>query len=170
MPGSGKSTIGRHLARSLHLGFIDADTEIERLIGCPIRDYFEREGEEPFRAVEEGVLRDLVQRPDSVLATGGGAVLRSANRELLREASSVIYLHSSPAAIFRRLRHDRRRPLLQVSDPLSVLHKLHEDRDSLYRETAHFVVETGRPTVANVVGLILMQLEMASLGDRSATP
>lgn len=160
LPGSGKSTVGRQLARRLGLAFADSDHEIERRIGCSIRSFFEREGEEAFRDVEEDVVRELCSR-DGVLATGGGAVLRPANRAQLRAAGHVVYLHSSPEELFRRLRHDRNRPLLQVADPLQRLRELHAQRDPLYRETAHFVVETGRPSVPTLANMILMQLELA---------
>ena len=83
MPGGGKSTIGRHLARRLNRDFIDTDAVIEQRIGCSIRAFFEHEGEERFREIEEEVIAELVQAPNLVLATGGGAVLRSANRKAL---------------------------------------------------------------------------------------
>ena len=162
LPGSGKSTIGRHLARRLSLPFFDSDHAIEERLGCSIRDYFEREGEESFRDVEEFVIDELTrQYPTGVLSTGGGAVIRAANRARLRERSQVIYLNSSPDELFRRLRHDVNRPLLQVADPLGRLRELHSVRDPLYRETAHFIVETGRPSVSALVNLILIQLEAA---------
>jgi len=96
-----------------------------------------------------------------VLSTGGGSVLRKANREWLRERGHVVYLRSHPEEIFRRLRHDRVRPLLQVADPLQRLRDLFAARDPLYRETAHFVIETGRPSVSTLVNMIVMQLELA---------
>jgi len=158
LPGSGKSTVGRQLARRLQLPFIDSDHVIEQRIGCSIREFFEREGEGRFRDVEEEVIGDLCQRDSGVLATGGGAVLRSANRFALHGGGKVVYLRSTPEELFRRLRHDVSRPLLQVDDPLSRLRDLFEIRDPLYRETAHYVVETGRPSVSTLVKLIAAQL------------
>ena len=163
LPGSGKSTVGRQLARRLQLPFFDSDHEIEQQLGCSIREYFEREGEERFRDVEESVIDQLTQNQKAVLATGGGVVLRPANRQHLRDRGQVIYLNSSPDELFRRLRHDVKRPLLQVADPLSRLRDLHALRDPLYRETAHFIIETGRPSVASLVNMIVMQLEMAGV-------
>ena len=163
LPGSGKSTVGRQLARRLQLPFIDSDPVIERRLGCSIRAYFEREGEESFRDVEEAVLDELTQTHAGVLSTGGGAVLRAANRERLRMRSHVVYLHSAPEEVFRRLRRDVNRPLLQVDDPLSRLRDLYAVRDPLYREAAHFVIETGRPSVATLVNMIVMQLELAGI-------
>lgn len=163
MPGSGKSTVGRQLARRLGLPFFDSDHLIEQRIGCSIREYFAREGEAAFRDVEEQVLADLARGPTAVVATGGGAVLREANRRQLRDAGRVIYLRSSPEELFRRLRHDTHRPLLQVADPHGKLRALYAERDPLYREAAHFQIETGRPSVPTLVNIILMQLELAGV-------
>ena len=163
LPGSGKSTVGRQLARRLDLPVIDTDHAIEQRIGCSIREFFEREGETAFRDIEESVIAQLAQGGDAVLATGGGAVLRPANREHLRSAGQVIYLRSTPEEVFRRLRHDQNRPLLQVGDPLAKLRSLYEERDPLYRQTAHFIIETGRPSVATLVNMVVMQLELAGV-------
>jgi len=163
LPGSGKSTVGRQLSRRLQLPFFDSDQVIERRLGCSIREYFECEGEARFRDVEESVIDELTQSPPAVVSTGGGAVLRPANREHLRGRTQVVYLNSSPDELFRRLRHDVNRPLLQVADPLSRLRDLYVVRDPLYRETAHFVMETGRPSVATLVNMIVVQLELAGL-------
>ncbi len=160
LPGSGKSTIGRQLAKRLQLPFIDMDHEIERRIGCSIREFFDREGESAFRDVEQEVVEQLALGQSAVLSTGGGAVLRSVNRERLRSSGRVFYLRSTPEEIFRRVKHDRSRPLLQVADPMRKLRELFEQRDPLYRETAHFVIETGRPSVATLVNMIAMQLEL----------
>ena len=129
LPGSGKSSVGRQLGRRLNLPFVDSDTRIEQHIGCSIRDYFEREGEASFRDIEQTVLAELVPGAGGVIATGGGSVLREANRRLLQQNSHVIYLRSSPEDLFRRLRHDVKRPLLQVADPLGRLRELHSVRD-----------------------------------------
>jgi shikimate kinase len=163
MPGSGKSTVGRQLARRLDLPFIDSDHEIEQRLGCPIREFFEREGEGAFRDIEESLIEELAQRPTGVLATGGGAVLRPANRQRLHQAGQVIYLRSTPEELFRRVRHDSNRPLLQVADPMRRLRSLYEERDPLYRETCHFTIDTGRPSVSTLVNMILMQLELAGV-------
>lgn len=161
LPGSGKSTVGRQLARRLQRPFFDSDHVIEERLGCSIRDFFGREGEDRFRDIEESVLDELTQLPNAVVSTGGGAVVRPATRQRLRERGKVVYLNSAPEEIFRRLRHDQNRPLLQVADPLARLRDLYATRDPLYRETAHFVIETGRPTVATLVNMIVMQLELA---------
>ena len=107
LPGSGKSTIGRQLARRLALPFFDSDHVIEERLGCSIREYFEREGEERFRDLEASVLDELTGGPVSVVSTGGGAILRPVNRKHLHERGTVVYLRSVPEEVFRRLRHDR---------------------------------------------------------------
>lgn len=163
LPGSGKSTIGRQLARRLDVRFFDSDLVIERRIGCSIREYFEREGEDAFRDLEQEVIDELTQSGVCVLSTGGGVVLRQANRDHLRQRCQTIYLHSAPEEVFRRLRNDQNRPLLQVADPLARLKELYGARDPLYRQAAHFVVETGRPSVSTLVNMILMQLELAGV-------
>lgn len=170
LPGVGKSTVGRQLARSLGCRFVDSDAEIEKRIGCTIRDLFEREGEAAFRDLERKVIAELAGVVDSVLATGGGAVLSDVNRQVLRDASTVIYLRSKPEDLFRRLKHDTHRPLLQVRDPLRKLRELFVQRDPLYRRTAHFTIDTGRPSIPNLVNMILMQLELAGLVDPALVP
>ena len=164
LPGSGKSTLGRQLARRLGVAFLDSDHVIEERIGCPIRTFFEREGEERFRDLEQATIDELTAgSTPAVLSTGGGAVLRAANRACLRERAQVVYLHCLPDDIYRRLRHDTTRPLLQVADPLKRLRDLYAERDPLYRETAHFVIEIGRPSVPMLLNMITMQLELAGV-------
>lgn len=161
LPGSGKSTVGRQLARRLQLPFFDSDHVIEQQLGCSIREYFEREGEARFRDIESSVIDDLTQQPDGILSTGGGSVLRPANRGYLNKRTQAVYLNSSPDELFRRLRHDKNRPLLQVADPLSRLRDLHAQRHPLYRETAHVSIDTGRPSVSSLVNMIVSQLGLA---------
>jgi shikimate kinase len=170
MPGCGKSTVGRHLARQLGLRFVDADQVIEQRIGMPIREFFATQGEPAFRDVEQAVIDELAGQPGQVLATGGGAVLRPSNREALHARSHVFYLRSTPEELARRLRHDTQRPLLQVADPLRRLRELYRDRDPLYRRTAHFVIESARPSVPGLIGMVLMQLELAGLVDPARVP
>ncbi len=170
LPGSGKSTVGRQLARRLQIPFADSDHVIEARIGESIRQYFEREGEDSFRDVEAEVIDDLTRNAQGILSTGGGTVLRLANRQSLSQRSSVVYLKSTPDELFKRLRHDRNRPLLQVGDPLSRLRDLYAIRDPLYREAAHFTVETGRPSVATLVNMIVMQLELAGVLSAGQEP
>lgn len=168
LPGSGKSTVGKHLAKRLKLPFVDSDQVIEARLGCPIAAFFNREGEKAFRDIEEQVIGELADGPAAVLSTGGGSVLRPANRARLRQSGRVIYLRATPDEVFRRVRHDATRPLLQVKDPMARLRDLFEARDPLYRETAHFSIDTGRPSVATLVNMIVMQLELS--GDSAKPP
>ena len=170
MPGGGKSTVGRHLARRLESPFVDSDAVVERHIGRSIRTFFEQEGEERFRDIESEVIAQLIETTTGVIATGGGVVLRASNRDALRDHTICVYLRSTPEELFRRLRHDSKRPLLQVADPLIRLRELFAKRDPLYREAAQFVIETGRPSVPALVNMILMQLELAGLVDPSEAP
>ncbi|MDI1349522.1 shikimate kinase [Aquabacterium sp.] len=165
LPGGGKSTVGRQLARRLGARFLDADIVLEERIGMPIRAYFEQHGEVAFRDLEEQVIDELTREGEAplVLATGGGSVLRPANRACLHERTTVIYLRSTPEELYRRLRHDTQRPLLQVADPLAKLRELYEQRHPLYDEVAHYRVDTGRPSVSSLVNMIMMQMDMAGL-------
>ncbi len=166
MPGGGKSTVGRQLARQIGVPFVDSDHEVERRIGGSIKLFFERDGEEAFRDFETQVIAELLAGQHvGVLATGGGAVLRERNRDLLHGGSTVLYLRSTPEDLYRRLRHDTTRPLLQVRDPLAKLRELHHQRDPLYRRCAHYVLESARPSVHALVNMALMQLELAGLLD-----
>lgn len=165
LPGSGKSTVGRSLAKRLRLSFVDSDHVIEARIGCSIRDFFAREGEARFRDEEQHALADLAAGPACVLATGGGAVLREANREILRRAGHVVYLRATPEELWRRLRRDTRRPLLQVSDPQEKLRQLYAERHPLYSSIAEYVVDTGRQSVPTLVNMVLMQLELGGALD-----
>lgn len=170
LPGSGKTTVGRQLARRLQFDFLDSDSVIEARLGCSIRAYFEREGEPAFRDVESQVIEELTRAERAVLSTGGGVVLRNVNRSVLRERTHAVYLKSSPEELYRRLRHDRNRPLLQGGDPLRRLRELHALRDPLYREVAAFTIETGRPSVATMVNMIVMQLELTGMLADPAQP
>ena len=170
MPGCGKSTVARHLARQLGLQFVDSDPQIEHRIGMPIRDYFEKYGEAAFRDVEQDAIEELSNLPGVILATGGGAVLRPSNRDALHSRSHVFYLRATPEELHRRLRHDTQRPLLQVADPLRRLREMYRERDPLYRRTAHFVVEAARPSVAAMLSMVLMQLEVSGLVDPGSVP
>lgn len=170
MPGCGKSTVGRQLARQLGLRFVDSDHEIEKRIGLSISAYFVAHGEAAFRDLEQDVIEGLLQHDTVLLATGGGAVLRPSTRAALHGGSHVFYLRNTPEELHRRLRNDSQRPLLQVADPLQKLRDLYRERDPLYRRTAHFVVEAARPSVPALLAMVLMQLELAGLVDPGQVP
>jgi shikimate kinase len=170
LPGSGKTTIGRQMGRRLGLPFFDSDSVIEQRLGCSIREFFEREGEERFRDIEQNVLDDLSKYHHGVLSTGGGSVLRPLNRQNLHTRGKVVYLRSTPEEVFRRLKHDMQRPLLQVDDPQEKLRALFNVRDPLYRETAHFVFETGRPSINRLLNTIIGELDLDGFDTHAANP
>jgi shikimate kinase len=161
--GAGKTTVGRAVARRLGRPFFDSDHEVEARTGVRIPIIFEHEGEAGFREREAEVIRDLTAREGIVLATGGGAILRPENREYLNTRGLVVYLRANPHDLWLRTRKDKNRPLLQTEDPKARLEALYNARDPLYRECAHFIVETGRPSVNGLVNMVLMQLEVAGL-------
>ena len=148
--GSGKSAIGRRLARELGREFVDSDEVIEERTGVDIAYIFEKEGEGGFRKRERAVIGELVSRPGIVLATGGGAILDAVNRKALASHGIVIYLHTSVTQQLRRTRGNKR-PLLNRGDRRQILEELMQVREPLYREIADLVVETDGRTVASVV-------------------
>lgn len=153
--GAGKTTVGRHLAELLGREFIDSDHEIERKTGATIPWIFEKEGESGFRARETNVLKDLTARSALVLATGGGAVTQSENRKFLKQRGIVIYLYTPVELQLQRTHRDKNRPLLQVENPEKKLRDLLTVRDPLYREVAHFIVETNQGAARDLAQKIL---------------
>lgn len=147
MMGSGKTTMGRALARQLGKVFVDSDEEIQKRTGVTIPHIFDIEGEAGFRQRESAVIRDLVGRGNMVLATGGGAVLAEQNRVFLQHNGIVIYLKASVHDLWQRTRHDRNRPLLQTADPHAKLTELYQQRDPLYQQVADIVVHSGKQSV-----------------------
>ena len=158
--GSGKTSVGKVLARLLQKSFFDSDHEIERATGVRIREIFEIEGESGFRARERKMIADLVQRDNILLATGGGAVLAPENRDQLKAHGTVVYLRAPVKALLRRTQRDRNRPLLQVDDPAAKLRELYDQRDPLYREAAHLIVDTGNQSVRALAEQIIKQLAL----------
>lgn len=138
--GSGKTTVGRHLARRMRLDFIDLDHEIQARCGVEVAVIFDIEGEEGFRKRESNLLDELSQRDNIVLATGGGSVLDPDNCRLLAERGLVVYLETSVDQQLRRLERDKQRPLLQAPDRLERLERLAEKRNPVYHAAAHLVV------------------------------
>ncbi len=152
--GVGKTTIGRLLASESGLAFHDSDREIESRTGADIPWIFDVEGEEGFRVRERKIIDKLTQCQGIVLATGGGAILTPDNRQRLRERGVVVYLKASLAQQYERTAKDRNRPLLQTSDPERRIRELMTEREPLYLDTAHIVVNTTRRNPRAVVSEI----------------
>jgi shikimate kinase len=158
MMGAGKTTIGKLLAHSLDKTFFDSDREIQKRTGVSIPVIFEIEGEPGFRKRETEVLSELVKSENIVLSTGGGAILSATNRELLVRHGTVIYLRASIDDLWRRTRQDKNRPLLQTTNPRKRLVELYAQRDPLYRETAHIIVESGKRSARHLAQLLAQQI------------
>jgi shikimate kinase len=140
--GSGKTAVGRHLARMLRFTFHDSDSDVETKTGVDIAFIFEKEGEAGFRVREKEAILRLTLLESIVLATGGGAVIDADNRRILAERGVVVYLATSIDQQLERTRHARHRPLLNDTDPEQKLHELMERRAILYAEIADFIVST----------------------------
>jgi shikimate kinase len=159
--GAGKSTVGKMLAKKLDRRFLDADHVIEERCGVKIPVIFEMEGEDGFRKREAQTIKDLTAEQDIILATGGGAVLLPDNRKFLSERGTVIYLHANPMELWHRTKGSESRPLLKNGDAKKILENLYAIRDPLYREIADYVIETGKPSVNQLVNTLIMQLELS---------
>ena len=157
--GTGKSTVGRALAARLGWAFVDADERIEADAGKSIAEIFSAEGEAGFRDREATVLAELCQREKHVLATGGGVVLRPANRELLKASGFVAWLTASPESAFARLQADpttaSRRPKLTAQGGIEEVRTLMAAREPRYRECADFAIATGALSPEAVADAIL---------------
>ena len=137
--------------------FVDSDREIEEKTGVSIPTIFEIEGQDGFRRRESQVIAECAEISDCVMATGGGAVLREENRAVLRANGWVVYLDVSPDVLAERTRIDRNRPLLQVANPLEKLQELFEQRDPLYREVAHIVIDGSNLSPHTVMQRIIQE-------------
>jgi shikimate kinase len=156
--GAGKSTIGRHLAKQLKMEFYDSDNAIEKRTGVSIATIFEIEGEKGFRAREEQMITELCQYKNIILATGGGSVLRKANRLTIQKAGHVIYLSTTAEQLYKRIRHDKSRPLMQTENPLQTLTNLLNEREPYYLDIADSIIKTGQQRVSVVINKILTNL------------
>lgn len=133
--GSGKSTVGRMVARELGMSFVDTDEAVEARTGRRISEIFAADGESAFRAHEREVVSDLVQRDGLVIATGGGLVCQPGNMELLKSGALVVCLWAAPDTIWERVRMQTHRPLLQVAEPRAEVTRLMGLREPFYRES-----------------------------------
>lgn len=152
--GAGKSTVGRVLANILSFDFQDTDHVIEQRTGADIPWIFDVEGEEGFRDRESIVLKELLEREQVVIATGGGVVVREENRGLLKNIGTTVYLTTDVKHLIARTTRDKKRPLLQVENPQQRVIDLFNERDPLYREIADYVIETDSQSPKSVADLV----------------
>ncbi len=161
--GSGKSTVGRALARKIGYRFIDSDREIEARCGVDIPTIFDYEGEAGFRDREARLIDELTRLPGVVLATGGGAVLREENRQHLMTRGYVILLQVDIKEQLRRVGFDANRPLLQTADPEARLRSLMEEREPIYKSVADVEIGTDSRRMYHVVSRILRHLKKSDI-------
>ena len=158
--GSGKTTVGRRLAHALNQVFFDTDHEIINKTGVTIDHIFDIEGEEGFRERESKILENLCQMSNIILATGGGIVILSKNRKILKNSGLVVYLSSSVNQLLKRTAKSKTRPLLEnSSDRRKTITELLEARDVYYREVASFVVDTTGKKLHEVINIIIREAE-----------
>ncbi|MFL6580428.1 MAG: shikimate kinase AroK [Burkholderiales bacterium] len=170
MMGAGKTSVGRLLAKRENKVFYDSDQVIEQRTGVKIPVIFEIEGEQGFRHRESVVLDQLTALNEIVLATGGGAVLASENRDKLKSRGTVVYLRASVKDLLNRTRHDKNRPLLHTADPRARLTELYEIRDPLYREVAHVTIDTGSQSLSTLMNRLHHVLEARLVHSATREP
>lgn len=150
--GCGKTTVGRYLAKTLKVDFIDTDAWIERKHGCSISQIFAARGEEAFRDMETACLRELIETGSrGVFSAGGGLPLREENRKLLRQLGRVVYLQARPETIYKRVKHDTSRPLLQTADPEKRIIEMLKERTPFYLDAAELAIQVDGKTFEEIV-------------------
>jgi shikimate kinase len=167
MMGAGKTTVGRALARKMKRDFVDTDRVLVERTGVAVATVFEIEGEEGFRKRESAVLRELCEEDGRVIATGGGIVLAPENRDVMRDSGTVVYLRARLESLWERTRHDTSRPLLATPNPRARLAELLTQREPLYRDVAHVIVDSGPQSAATLVNRVLAALRTREQGAAS---
>jgi shikimate kinase len=140
--GAGKSSVGRRLEKSMGFPRFDTDEMIAAKFGLAVPRIFEVHGEDVFRDAESEVLQQLDSREPSIIVTGGGIVLRTTHRELLRQLGTVVYLHADEETLFERISRRASRPLLRTDNPRATMKQLLERRLPLYEEIADLKIDT----------------------------
>ena len=155
--GAGKTTLGRHFAKSLSINFVDSDEEIVKRAGISIREIFELSGEEKFRDIEHRVIVEILNRAPMILSTGGGAFISTNTREILKDSTFTIWLRAKPETLISRMENLKNRPLLKRGDPLLTLTDLHRKRESYYQQ-AHFVIDTDNLSSSQSLKILISAL------------
>lgn len=163
--GAGKTTVGRKLAHLLNRDFIDTDHELERRTGVSVGHIFEVEGESGFRTRESRLLEEIAARTGCIVSTGGGMILAEANRRLMQSSGMSIYLDAEPAVLWKRVRHNKTRPLLNTDNPKWRLAELHTARDGLYRSHADIIITVSRHSAEKTARRILQTLTRCASGN-----
>lgn len=140
--GSGKSSIGKRLAKHFHRQYIDTDQLIIEKVKMSIGELVHQQGEEAFRALESSVLENLLEKENLVLATGGGIILDPENQKVLRQLGTIVWLHASTDKLFERARRNSSRPLLEVEHPRHTFNHLLSKRLSIYEALSHMKIDT----------------------------
>ncbi|MCH2291224.1 MAG: shikimate kinase [Deltaproteobacteria bacterium] len=155
--GAGKTTVGKKLSKRLGYFFIDTDREIEKEQGCTISEIFKYGGEICFRDLETNMLQQLQSKQNLVIATGGGMVMRQENRNLMQNLGTRVYLKVGLEELIRRLKKDKKRPLLQEARPIERITEMLEQRKSIYEE-AECIVDTTDLSPQQMVSEIIRKL------------
>jgi shikimate kinase len=158
--GTGKTSVGTRLAKELGYSFVDSDELIEADQHMTIAEIFEKRGEPGFRDVETRIIRQIMEGDSQVVSTGGGAVIRDANREAFKKGGLTVCLTARPEVIYGRIRHETHRPLLQVADPLARIRELLDAREKFYRQ-ADIIIDTSEKTVEAVINEIRERVRYA---------
>lgn len=153
--GCGKSTIGKELAKRLKYSFIDSDAEIENKIGMSISDFFAEYGETKFRTIEEKIISQIALDKHLVIATGGGIIKNSNNISALKDSGVIFYLKASPLTIFKNVKDDNTRPLLNTENKLETIKNLLNERNPVYERVADFVIDTDNKSIDDITSYIL---------------
>ncbi len=165
--GVGKSTIGKWLAKQLRYQFLDTDIELQKQTGADIPWIFEIEGEQGFRVRETGVLKQLSEIDNAVIATGGGIVLNQQNRKIMNTTGVVIYLQAPVDLLLERTRFSKNRPLLEGVDRRAKFEALVREREPLYRRTADLIVRTKRGSPKRMAGKLIREIGKYERNNRS---
>ncbi len=156
--GAGKTTLGKHFAKSLSTDFVDSDEEIVKRAGISIREIFELSGEEKFRDIEQRVIKEVLSRPPMVLSTGGGAFISTHTREILNGGAITIWLRAKPETLLSRMENFNNRPLLLKGDPLLALTNLQRERKPYYQK-AHVVIDTDNLSSGQSLKILISALK-----------
>lgn len=156
--GSGKTSVGRALARRLNFNFIDTDILIEEETNSTISDIFANKGMDYFRQLETDLLNELsLKLENTVLSTGGGIILKNKNVEILKQIGKIIYLDTSVESIIKRLDGDNTRPLLADENKEVKIKKILNDRKSIYENAADIIIDTNDKTIKEIINIINKQ-------------